>query len=170
MSDEPTETVFDEPSRRSFMKKGALATGAAMVGLSGTGSVAAQPDESGQQFKALMYANDFHPNQQFRFVSGVIDYAPEEIDIALFSDFNTRLIEYVSTGETVPFFPAQSAEAEMNTVYDLSDSFALFENNEDGVINVSYSPTEDQTVGGGGGNQTGGNDTSTNNTSTNNTS
>ncbi|WP_254543494.1 twin-arginine translocation signal domain-containing protein [Halomarina pelagica] len=165
--DKPVENGFDESSRRSFMKKGALATGAAMVGLSGTGSVAAQPDESGDQFKALMYANDFHPNQRFRFVSDVIDYRPEEVDIALFSDFNTRLIEYVSTGDTVPFFPAQSAEVELDTVYSLSDSFALFENNEDGVINVTYSPAQEQPISGGGGgsNQTSGNDTSGNNTS-----
>lgn len=51
--------------RRSFMKKGALATGALALGLGSAGSTAAQ----GQN--VLVYTYDYHPNVQFRVVQAL---------------------------------------------------------------------------------------------------
>lgn len=131
------------------MKKGAIASGGALVGLSGSGLASAQEGgEQGQTWDALMYANQFHPNQEFYLVSGVIDYAPEQVEISLFSGYNARLIEYRATGETVPFFPSQDADLETGQLYSLSPSFALFENNDDALVEVDFSPLPEEQEGG----------------------
>ncbi|MFB9804162.1 twin-arginine translocation signal domain-containing protein [Haladaptatus pallidirubidus] len=54
-----TENV-ESTERRSFMKKGALATGALALGLGSAGTSAAQDSE------VLVYTYDYHPNVQFR--------------------------------------------------------------------------------------------------------
>ncbi|WP_266079134.1 hypothetical protein [Haladaptatus caseinilyticus] len=55
-----TENVESE-ERRSFMKKGALATGALALGLGSAGTAAAQDGNS-----VLVYTYDYHPNVPFR--------------------------------------------------------------------------------------------------------
>ncbi|WP_435155751.1 hypothetical protein [Haladaptatus sp. DFWS20] len=55
-----TENVESE-ERRSFMKKGALATGALALGLGSAGTAAAQDGSS-----VLVYTYDYHPNVPFR--------------------------------------------------------------------------------------------------------
>ncbi len=54
-----TEKVESE-ERRSFMKKGALATGALALGLGSAGTATAQDSE------VLVYTYDYHPNVPFR--------------------------------------------------------------------------------------------------------
>ncbi|GAA0223857.1 hypothetical protein ACFFQF_09195 [Haladaptatus pallidirubidus] len=54
-----TENV-ESAERRSFMKKGALATGALALGLGSAGTAAAQDSE------VLVYTYDYHPNVPFR--------------------------------------------------------------------------------------------------------
>ncbi|SIR06137.1 Tat (twin-arginine translocation) pathway signal sequence [Haladaptatus litoreus] len=55
------DAEFVEPTeRRSFMKKGALATGALALGLGSTGSASAQNQN------VLVYTYDYHPGVQFR--------------------------------------------------------------------------------------------------------
>jgi hypothetical protein len=54
------DTILDD--RRSFMKKGALATGALALGLGSTGTAAAQGRN------VLVYTYDYYPNVQFRVI------------------------------------------------------------------------------------------------------
>jgi hypothetical protein len=58
------DTIDSEPNdRRSFMKKGALATGALALGLGSAGSASAQNSN------VLVYTYDYHPNVDFQVVS-----------------------------------------------------------------------------------------------------
>ena len=65
MSEETTkdEHNIESNERRSFMKKGALATGALALGLGSAGTAAAQSTN------VLVYTYDYHPNVQFRVVN-----------------------------------------------------------------------------------------------------
>ncbi|WP_433628994.1 twin-arginine translocation signal domain-containing protein [Halomicrococcus sp. NG-SE-24] len=64
--EEHEEDVGDE-SRRNFMKKGALASGAAALGLAGSsGSAAAQ-----QRTQVLVFTYDYYPNVTFRVTQGL---------------------------------------------------------------------------------------------------
>ncbi|WP_227380700.1 twin-arginine translocation signal domain-containing protein [Haladaptatus halobius] len=56
---------IDSDDRRSFMKKGALATSALALGLGSAGSASAQDD------LVLVYTYDYHPNVQFRVVQAL---------------------------------------------------------------------------------------------------
>ena len=120
-----------EESRRSFMRKGALASGAAALGLSSSGSAAAQEEgtetaqdsgtataqaddgavraEQGRQ--ALIFANEFNPNARFAFISDALDWSPNFGDVrgGLFTDYDTYMIRWSNTGEIAPFFVASDA-------------------------------------------------------------
>lgn len=103
-------------SRRSFLKKGAVATGALAV-TSGTG--AAQADDDGvdaggdldDNWKALTFIDNFHPNARFTFVSGVVEWVPNYGDVrdSWFSDYNTYQIRWLNTDNVVPLFVAEDA-------------------------------------------------------------
>ena len=112
-----------DESRRSFMKKGAVASGAAALGLSGVGTAAAQDegaeDDSddfinaeAESISAAMFSTAFRPGGRFIITSPVIDWTPDvQQNIAgQFEKFNTRVIQYVDTNEQVLFFQAQDAE------------------------------------------------------------
>ena len=60
---QPDTEDVDSEERRSFMKKGALATGGLALGLGSMGSASAQ------QGQALVYTYDYHPGVQFRVVN-----------------------------------------------------------------------------------------------------
>ncbi len=60
-SDEDAGGVFSNESRRTFMKKGALATGALALGLGSTGTALAQDSR-----QVLVYTYAYHPNVPFR--------------------------------------------------------------------------------------------------------
>ena len=62
-SQEPPE--IDSDDRRSFLKKGALATGALALGLGSAGSASAQ------NRSVLVYTYDYHPNVDFRVVNSL---------------------------------------------------------------------------------------------------
>jgi hypothetical protein len=67
MDDTPTHTVTDEQtdgSRRDFLKKAALTTGAVALGVSSAGTAAAQDTEN-----VLVFADDYSPRTQFRVIS-----------------------------------------------------------------------------------------------------
>lgn len=114
--------IADEESRRSFMKKGALAT--VGVGAMASGTAAAQNGqqdetdrvadslEEGEGWKALLFVDNFHPAGQFTIVSDVIDWVPNygEINGSWFSDYNTRQIRWQNTDEVVSLFVAQDAD------------------------------------------------------------
>jgi hypothetical protein len=65
MSEETTKNGpnIESNDRRSFMKKGALATGALALGLGSAGTAAAQ------NRNVLVYTYDYHPDVQFRVVN-----------------------------------------------------------------------------------------------------
>lgn len=113
MSDEDLlERIIDDETRRSFMKKGAVATVGA--GLAASGTASAQDDGGGgldEGWKALIFTNNFKPQAQFAIVSGVIEWTPNygEIQDNYFSDYNTRMIRWQNTGEVDQLFVAQDA-------------------------------------------------------------
>jgi hypothetical protein len=107
--------VSDE-SRRSVLKKGALATaGAGIVGASAD-SVAAQEGEGTESPEgsqtALMNVGQARPGRHFVVTSPVIDWLPdvEEIQDAVWGDYNTRVIRYLNSDEQFLFWVAQDAE------------------------------------------------------------
>ncbi|GKZ13322.1 hypothetical protein [Haladaptatus sp. T7] len=60
MTESDTQEHVESEDRRSFMKKGALATGALALGLGSAGTAAAQNQN------VLVYTYDYHPNVEFR--------------------------------------------------------------------------------------------------------
>jgi len=114
MTDDTDQTLLSriDDSRREFMKKGALATGALTLGASGT--AAAQEDDDGildEGWQALIFISNFHPNGRFVFVSDVVDFTPNYGDIqdSFFADYNTYQIRWLDTDEVVPLFVAEDA-------------------------------------------------------------
>src|SRR6056297_3738463 len=65
--------LFDD-SRRSFMKKGAVATTALALGAGATGTVSAQED--GQ---VLVYGDDYRPGQDFEVISELNTQTKEDL-------------------------------------------------------------------------------------------
>ncbi|MFH5798709.1 twin-arginine translocation signal domain-containing protein [Haladaptatus sp. CMAA 1911] len=63
MTESDTQEHVESKDRRSFMKKGALATGALALGLGSAGSASAQSTN------VLVYTYDYHPNVEFRVVN-----------------------------------------------------------------------------------------------------
>lgn len=168
MSDEnesPIEQFVN--SRRSFLQKGAVGSGIAALGIGGaglsvgqegtddgteTGTETETPDgESAEGGKALMFNDEFRPGSQFRVKSPVVEQNPDVRGVeqgAIFSEYNTRIIEYLNTDEDVYFFPAQDAEVEQGVVYELHDNFTLFDDDaaDSGVIDVRFSPVDEDEI------------------------
>lgn len=168
MSDDGDDTLIERivESRRSFLQKGALASGAAAVGLGGLGlsrsadPVAGQDDnetatpngtdasgDAGLQAngggKALMFNDEFRPGAQFRVKSPVVEQNPDVMGVQegdVFSEYNTRVIEYLNTDEEAYFFPAHDAEVEQGAIYELHDNFTLFDDDaaDSGIIDVRF--------------------------------
>jgi len=102
-------TDSEASTRRTFMKQSAAATaGLALVG-AGTNTVAAQSLDDA--WKALIFANNFHPEARFAIVSGVVEWTPTYGDIqdSWFSEYNTHHIRWLNSGEIVPLFIAEEA-------------------------------------------------------------
>ena len=106
------ETLTGDSSRRSVLKTGALTT--AGLALTGVGSAAAQDGDvvDGESDKALMFADEFNPNSRFVITSPVIRWNPnvQEVRDADWSEYNTRMIRYLNTGQRAQFFMAEDAE------------------------------------------------------------
>lgn len=114
----------DSDARRSFMKKGALATGALALGSAGTATAQDDDgidlDEAGG--KALITVDNFHPRGRFVFVSGVLDWNPSipDVDDSIWSQYNTYQIRWLGTNEIVPLWVAQDADV---GEYDQDEGF-----------------------------------------------
>jgi hypothetical protein len=148
-----TDSNFlDSDSRRSFMKKGALASGALSLGLGSVGGAAAQQsDDQAEGGKALMFNDEFRPGAQFRVVSPVLEENPDVRGVSqgsLWSEYNTRAIEYLNTNEQVMFFPAHAAETQQGQVYELERNFSLFsdDTNDQGIISVAFEPVDEDGI------------------------
>ncbi|WP_135365282.1 hypothetical protein [Halosimplex halophilum] len=170
-------------TRRSILKKGALATGAAagVAGCAGLGDEgpAAETDTDGDGTdvfgdgtdtddetetdgddavegggnggKALMFADAFRGGAQFRVTSPVIEQQPEVEGVedgAVWSDYNTRVVEYVNTEEDVLFFPAHDAEITEGRVYELHDNFTWLSDDagDQGVVDVRFTELDQERV------------------------
>lgn len=144
------DTLIDrlagESSRRSFMKKSAIASGGLAMGLSGTGAVAAQDgNQNGNVMRGLMFNSQFHPRARFKIVSQQIDWAPVESDQEgdnflseqndnllfdnpnVFANFNTRVINYqIGRQSWGLLFVHQDANVQQGQVYELSPAFQPF--------------------------------------------
>ncbi|WP_135536847.1 twin-arginine translocation signal domain-containing protein [Halostella pelagica] len=110
-NDNLLERIVDDETRRSFMKKSAVATAGA--GLAASGTVSAQEGSGGldDNWKALIQASNFHPEAKFAIVSDVVNWTPNYGDIqdSFFSEYNTRMIRWQNTGEVVPLWAAHEA-------------------------------------------------------------
>ena len=187
------EPIIGSETRRSFVKKSAVAT--VGVGAVGSGVSVAQDDGLTEGWKALISADNFHPEARFTFVSGVLDWSPSYGDIqdSWFSNYNTRMIRWLNTNQTVPLFVAADAnvgefDQDLGFVTDVDDDQnqpQLFEMNKEWtpfgdnpqLITVNASPVaeeeedeilqnEDWWQQTGGNGTTGGNQTGTNTTTT----
>lgn len=137
--------LTDESSRRSFMKKSAIASGGLAVGLSGAGTIAAQDgtQQDGNVMRGLMFNSQFHPRARFQIISESIDWAPVETDEndfltdandnLLFSNpnvfgrFNTRVINYqIGRQSWGLLFVHESADVQQGQTYELSPAFSPF--------------------------------------------
>ena len=114
---------FSSDSRRSFVKKGALAASALTLGA--TGSAAAQQEGGGGETEtgvnpfdngegggeAIVQVSSFHPNARFTFVSGVIDWTPDVPAVSddVWDSYNTYQIRWLNTNQIVPIWVEQDA-------------------------------------------------------------
>ena len=156
-----TQTLFNRiaDSRREFMKKGALATGALTLGASGT--AAAQTGDDGvldEGWKALIFISNFHPQARFSIVSDVVEWVPNYGDVrdSFFTDYNTYHIRWLNTDEVVPLFVAEDApigeydsdlgfisdaddDQNQPQLYEMDQEYTPFGDNER-LITVNVSP------------------------------
>lgn len=167
MTEKQKTAIFgkSDRARRSFLKKGALAMSALTVGASGT-AIAQEDDgvfgDLDDAWKALIQADNFHPNAQFTFVSGVIEWSPNygNVQDSWFSDYNTYQIRWLNTDEIVPLYVAQDAnigeyDEELGFIPDADDDQnqpQLFEMNQEWtplsdnnrLITVNASPVTEE--------------------------
>ncbi|HMB51341.1 MAG TPA: twin-arginine translocation signal domain-containing protein [Natronoarchaeum rubrum] len=162
------ERITDE-SRRSFLKKSAVAT--AGVGAAATGTASAQDgdDDIGanwfeNEWKGLVFPQSFYPEARFTFVSGVVEWTPNYGDVqdSWFSDYNTRMIRWLNSGEQDQLFVAEDAnigeydeelgfipdqdgdDSDQPQVFEIRPEWAPFGDNQD-LITVNFSPAEEET-------------------------
>ncbi len=106
-------SLLGSESRRSFVKKGALAGSALALG--GTGAAAAQQTETPtetpageglQEIDGLVQASAYRPGGRFMFVSGVVDWTPDVPGVAndVWADYNTYMIRWLNTNQIVPLW------------------------------------------------------------------
>lgn len=111
MTDEEIPRVdTGESTRRSFMKTGATGVAGAVLATTGVGTAVAQDDGIlDEGWKALIFADNFHPEARFTFVSGVVEWTPNYGDVqdSWFTDYDTYQIRWLNTDEVVPLFVAQ---------------------------------------------------------------
>lgn len=141
------DRLTGESSRRSFMKKSAIASGGLAMGLSGAGTVGAQGggNQDGNVMRGLMFNTQFHPRAQFEIVSQPIDWAPVESDQEgdnflaepndellfddpeVFANFNTRVVNYqIGRQSWALLFVHESANVQQGQTYQLSPAFGPF--------------------------------------------
>ena len=162
------ERITDE-SRRSFLKKSAVATAGVGAAASGTASAQDGDDDIGanwfeNEWKGLVFPQSFYPEARFTFVSGVVEWTPNYGDVqdSWFSDYNTRMIRWLNSGEQDQLFVAEDAnigeydeelgfipdqdgdDSDQPQVFEIRPEWAPFGDNQD-LITVNFSPAEEET-------------------------
>ncbi len=109
----------------------------------GDGDVLLEPEEDFALVdgggKALVRANNFYPGGLFQVTSDVVEWTPRE-DVAgsdIFSEYNTRIGEYLGTGEDFEFYPAHEAAVETGGVYVMRDEFDITDP-EGNLVTISF--------------------------------
>lgn len=133
MSDEETtsESIIGNETRRSFVKKGALASGAAALGLSSTGTTVAHQEENDdddavledEQFRVATFQNNFRGGARFIITSDVVEWVPN-VPPNLggpFTGYNTHFATYLNTAGRFPIFIADGAE--LDAQFDQEEGF-----------------------------------------------
>ncbi|WP_313692552.1 twin-arginine translocation signal domain-containing protein [Halorarum halobium] len=155
----PVDRLIGDESRRSFVKKSAVAT--AGMGAVASGAASAQEGDDGvltEGWQALIFVSNFRPAARFTFVSDVVEWTPNYGDVrdSYFSDYDTRMIRWLNTGETVPLFVVEEAEIgeyddefgfvvdadddpNQPQVFEMNREWAPFGDNEQ-LITVDVSP------------------------------
>jgi len=163
MTEEQTSmfSVDLDDSRRSFLKKGAIASSVLAIGASGT-AMAQDGDILDEEWKALINISNFYPDARFTFVSGVVEWVPNYGDVtdSWFSDYNTYQIRWLNNGEVVPLFVAHDADIgeydedlgfitdadddqNQPQVFQMSREWSPLGDNEE-VITVNASPVDEE--------------------------
>ncbi len=126
-----SNVLIDDESRRSFMKKGALASSAVALGLGASGTATAQ-----QAGSALLFTYDYSPRRQFQTVAQIQQSTTNSIlaDLVGQADEWTGFIVRYRRGEDDPgeFFlaftrggPLGSGEFSTNVSFFQSDANLL---------------------------------------------
>jgi len=162
------ERITDE-SRRSFLKKSAVATAGVGAAASGTASAQDGSDDVGanwleNEWKGLVFPQSFYPEARFTFVSGVVEWTPNYGDVqdSWFTDYNTRMIRWLNSGEQDQLFVAEDAnigeydeelgfipdqdgdDSNQPQVFEIRPEWAPFGDNQD-LITVNFSPADEET-------------------------
>lgn len=76
---------------------------------------------------ALVMVNNFHPGALILVTSGIYERAPEEGALEGAEQYNTRLVEYLNTGEDFFVFPDDDADVVEGAVYLVRENFERFD-------------------------------------------
>lgn len=169
--EEPPDHGTD--SRRTFMKKSALASAAAGLGVSGVDATARGTDDDDDDqivndttYRALMFVDQFQPGAKFVIVSPVVDWTPDvpEVRDNIPADYNTRVVRYLNVdlfrilymphdAEIPPYAPefgyvVDDRNSSPNgrpapQVYQLHRESGLVEGTDQLMRDVTFSPLEE---------------------------
>ena len=142
----------DSLSRRTMLKRGAVAASALCVGGAGVGGAAGQ-EESPTGMRAMMYLDQVYPLARFRVISPSLDWTPafeslpENVPRPINENYQTRMIQYRNTNERVLFFPRADVQIDRSTTYALTNArgFAADDTDESigRVVQVRFSPASE---------------------------
>lgn len=170
------DTPNDDERDRTPTRAAGIAT-AGMSAAAGIGSAAAQEggdggddggiveQDSGGK-KGLTFQANFRPGAKIAIVSDVVDWWPEVDAVTdnIWSDYNTRIMRYLNTGEHVLLYVAEAAEisrydedlgfvvdpddgeAARPQVYDLDRNYTLF-GGSSGLVTVNFVPIREENEG-----------------------
>ncbi len=158
------DTEPNDKSRRSFMKKGALASGAAALGLGSSGSVTGETNLQQQQLDTgLVFVNDYQPGVPLRIVSRMQQTTVNQIlggqqdgqPVVDPTDYNGYIYNYQGCGGgNYGLAFVRETNLQQGQTYSFATDATFFSNQ----IQLLEAGMQ-QGGGGGGGNQTGGNQT-----------
>ena len=161
----PQETLdIESDDRRSFLKKGALATGALALGLGSAGSASAQ------NRNVLVYTYDYHPNVEFRVTHSLEQSTTVRLlerpgggtvpEISQPDNYNGYIIRYLlgggfnggrgGQGQITTFLFTQGRSLSQGTTHRLSGNASVFSS----TLNLLSTTIRGR--GGGGGTTSGG--------------
>lgn len=77
--------------------------------------------------QALMRTQQFNAGALLQITSEVVEWSPREAvqGTDIFTAYNTRHAKYLNTNDQFTIYPAQDADIEMDTVYEVTDQFEI---------------------------------------------